>query len=225
MTSPISYVGTGGLAFGVNQSVNPSFPPGLLSRDLMVLFAAIRNSGTGTVNTPAGWTSVVASGNVGVFDRRYTDSDSAPTVNFSNGVAGADTMSFICVWRNAQLTPPVAPAAQLNASAQDINYPAATVPVDNALVLVVGWKQDNAIFINPPAGMEQAMNASVVDGDDMLLVVNYVVQSSASNISAGTLIVPDGVPAISRGLVIVFEADPYVPPVLRKVPRSTRIRR
>jgi hypothetical protein len=53
-TSPITFVAAGATSVGNNVALTPALPAGLVAGDLLLCQASIRNSGTGTPNTPAG---------------------------------------------------------------------------------------------------------------------------------------------------------------------------
>lgn len=203
---PITYIGTGAAATGNNTSVSPALPVGWIAGDLALILASIRNSGTGTVNTPTGWTAVAASGNVALLGRRLQSGDVAPTVTFAGGAANADTIARCAVWRNADLS--AVTATQLSGSAQNIAYPALTLSSAGRLVIAAGWKQDDWTSVAGAFGTEIAESISTA-GDDSGQVWNYSIQTTASNITAGSFTVTGGVSAISRGIVAAFAPAPY----------------
>jgi hypothetical protein len=117
-------------------------------------------------------------------------------------VAGATTLAQVVGARGASLD--VTVAQQLNASAQNIAYPALTVPDDGSLVLIFAWKQDDSGSITTPAGFTAANSLISTTGDDALQTLRYQIQTTATNISSGTLTVTGGAAAISRALVLAF---------------------
>jgi hypothetical protein len=204
----ITYVGIGAIAAGSNASLAPALPATVAAGDLMLIVASIRNSGTGTVVAPSGWKSLLDFGNVSVLGRYNRTGDAAPTVTFAGGVANATTLAQCLAIRGAEksLAHVVATSAtQLNGSAQDIAYPARTISQDGCFVLVIGWKQDDWTSVAPIA-LEISDSPSAL-GDDAGHVLNYVIQTTATNISSGTLTVTGGGAAISRAIVIAFK--PY----------------
>jgi hypothetical protein len=205
---PITYVGAGSAASGNNSSLGPALPAGLVDGDLLLCPASIRNSGAGTVNTPPGWTALATSGNVTLLGRRYVAGDGGPLVTFTGGVANADTIAQIAAWRNAELVP-IVTNPQLNGSAQNIAYPAVTITGDGRLVLVVGWKADDWTSVAALAGMAEVGETVSTAGDDAGLVWDYQIQTTATNIGAGSLTVTGGAAAISRGLVAVHARAAY----------------
>lgn len=202
-TPAITYVGSAG-ATGNNASLTPAFPAGILAGDLLVTLVSIRNSGTGTVNVPTGWTLILASGNVSLIGRRYVAGDAAPTITFAGGVANADTLSRMAAFRRAGI-PAATTAAQLNGSAQNIAYPAAAVAEDGCVVLVAGWKQDDwsSVATLPLTGAVEIFESVSTAGDDAAQVWDYIIQTTATNIAAGSFTVTGGAGAISRGMVVV----------------------
>lgn len=207
-TAAITYVASGANASSANlagtSTLNPALPAGLAAGDLMVLHASIRNSGAGTVDTPTGWTLMAASGNLALLGRRYVAGDTAPTVAYTGGVANATVMARIHGFHNAELVPATS-NGQLNASAQNIAHPALTVPGDNHLILVAGWKQDDWTSVAPLAGMAEIADDTTLSGDDASQVLDYVIQTTAADIAAGAFVVTGGLAAISRAIVAAVE--------------------
>lgn len=209
-TSLPSFIAAGTVASGNNTSVAPGIPAGLSTGDTMLCWAAIRNSGVGTVNTPAGWTPLLTTGtNRQLFGRRYVAGDTAPTITFTGGVANADTVARIVGFRNIEMLPAAA-LSQLNGSAQNINYPALTVPGDRHLVLYLGWKQAGWTSVAPIAGATEAYENPVTAGDDAGIVADYVIQTVAANIVAGSFVVTGGLAAISRGATAAFRPADFL---------------
>lgn len=188
----------------------PTLPAALVVGDVVFIEASIRNSGTGTVNTPAGWTLVASSGNLALLGRVYFAGMTMPTVTFAGGVANATIIAKAYAFRNVALAPSVSPAALLNASAQNIAYPASTVPDAGSLVIVHGWKQAVLTSVATLAGMTELLDISVSAGDDASSVIDYQIQTTATAVAASSFVVTGGVSAISRGLVTVFPHAPFL---------------
>jgi hypothetical protein len=209
-TTAITYVAAGAVAVASNASVAPALPAGWAVGDLLVVMASIRNSGTGTVNVPTGWTALVTSGNVSILGRIAQSGDTAPTITFAGGVANATTMAQCFAWRGTD--PDVtnvlhASAVQLNGSAQNIAYPVLTVTQAGCAVVACGWKQDDWTSVAQLAGMTEISDSPTLTGDDAGQTVDYVIQPVAANIGSGSFTVTGGASAISRG--IVFALKPY----------------
>jgi len=213
-TGAITFVNHNSTVFDANaagtSTLSPALPGSLVVGDLMVLHASIRNSGTGTVNTPSGWTPMLSSGNVALFGRRYQAGDAAPTVSFTGGVANATIMAKIMAWRRADLSVASAPTPLLNSSAQNVAYPALNPAADGLLILAGGWKQDAWTSVAPLATMTELQDAPSTLGDDASSVLDYVIQTTAANIAAGSFTVTGGISAISRGWIMAIPHAAYL---------------
>lgn len=207
----MAYRGAGAFAVADNASVVPALPTTWAAGDMFLAVASIRNSGTGTVNTPAGWTSLLTSGNLTLLGRVAQGGDTAPTVTFTGGVAGATTMAQCFAVRG--LHPDTATvvansAAQLNGSAQNIARPALTVPSDNCMVLLIWWKQDDSTAVaNDISFSGGPANGSTTTGDDASTGADIFFQGPAANYSSGTLTVTGGASAISRCMMVALSSE------------------
>lgn len=200
--SVATYIGAGAFATGNNASLVPALPGSIADGDTLLCYATIRNSGTGTVGTaPSGWQTLLSFGNIAILGKVYATGDTAPTVTFSGGVANADTTAQIAAFRNLPLNV-VASATQLNGSAQNVAYPALTVPNNASVVIVAGWKQDDSTGYAQLAGMTEIGETNPTAGDDASAAWDYVIQTTASNISASSFTVSGGASAISRGITL-----------------------
>jgi hypothetical protein len=206
-----SYVGAGALVSGDNASLTPALPAGWRARpegvpDLFVCLASIRNSGTGTVNVPTGWFAIVNFGNVALLGRYAQLGDTAPTITFTGGASGDTTLAHIIALRDVEVDPAnlvIASATQLNASAQNIAVPNLTVG-EGGIVLIAGWKQDDWTSVAALTGQlfNEAIDVSSTTGNDAGHVLDYRVQSGATNVFATNLVVTGGASAISRSIVV-----------------------
>lgn len=209
-TSPISYVASGVADVGADGSRTPAAPAGIAAeQDLVLIFASTRNSGTGTVNTPAGWTQIVASGNAALLGRIYDGVWAMPTVTFTNGAANATTLAQSAALRNAALAP-VTTTSQLNASAQGIATPALVVPADDLAVVRAGWKQDDHTSVPARAGWTELGDFSTALGDDAMQVWEAQVQTTATDLAVDSFNVLGGASAISRALIAAFEHQAFL---------------
>jgi hypothetical protein len=199
-----SFLAAGTVAHGNNASVTPTMPAGVQAGDLLLVWAAIRNSGTGTVNTPSGYTVLLESGNVKLLGKVHTGTESAPQITFTGGVAGADTSAQMAAFRGTGITVH-ASTAQLNGSAQDIAYPALDISRANCTVLYLGWKQDDWTSVTSPGS--EIGEPDTTTGDDQGIVWAYTLQTTATAVAAGSFTVTGGASAISRGAVIALCTD------------------
>ncbi|HEX6970276.1 MAG TPA: hypothetical protein VF174_15885 [Micromonosporaceae bacterium] len=205
-TTP-SFVAAGVVDHDDNAALTPALPAGLAEGDLLLIFAAIRNSGAGIPVTPSGFTRIDAFGasaNVAVFAKYASSSESTPTVTFADGVSGATTSAQCAAFRDVSMVVRES-VAQLNGSAQNIAYPAATVTYDNCLGLYLGWKADDWTSVAQISGALEIGEPDSTTGDDQGIVWDYVLQSTAADIASGSFSVTGGASAISRGGVIVLQ--------------------
>lgn len=234
----ITYVGIGAIAAGSNASLAPALPTGLQSAetasdnnaDLMVIVAAIRNSGTGTVNTPSGWAPLLTSGNLTVLGKYYEDGDVAPTVTFTGGVANATTVAQCFALRGChQILSQVlaTSASQLNASAQNMAVPGLVAAAisgrladpDDVTMVVIGWKQDDWTSVAQLSGQlfTEISDSPSLLGDDAGLEIQYRLGgfSGGKTFTGTNLTVTGGASAISRTMVLAFcPAIDHTDPVL-----------
>jgi hypothetical protein len=206
---PTTFVNVGAAVTGNNASVTPPLPASILPGDTLLILASIRNSGTGTVNTPTGWANLLAFGNMALLAKEAVTGEVAPLVTFAGGVANADTFAQMVAFRGAaiQLS---ASATALNGSAQDIITPALTVGVDSQTILLLGWKQDDWTSVATVATFTEIGEATSTAGDDAGQVWDYKIQTTAANIGAGSFVVTGGAAAISRGVVVAVQVRPAV---------------
>lgn len=209
---------------GNNASVTPGTPSGLADRDLMVIIAAIRNTGA-TVNTPAGWARVTASGNVVALARFFAPGDTMPLVTFTGGGAGDDTFAQAYKWRSvsADQAAQMVFTQQSNTTAQNIAWPALNVPGANHALIMALWKQDDCTSIATPAGWTSDGLTNQTTGNDQLVQLYSQIQTTETDISASSAVVTGGATAVSQALMLalkpaasiaVLEQDVYPPRVL-----------
>ncbi len=115
----------------------------------------------------------------------------------------------MAAWRRAELAP-VTGNDLLNGSAQNVNYPALTMPDDNLVAIVAGWKQDDTSGVTQLAGMTEIGEANSTAGDDASQAWDYVIQTIAADIAAGTFTWAGGAAAISRGMLVALRHADYL---------------
>lgn len=194
---------------GNNTALTAALPSGTAADDLVLIVASIRNSGTGVPNLPASWSTLLSAGNVAVFGRIYDGVWTMPSVSFTGGVANADTIVQAATFRRTSVSP-VTSTSQLNASAQNIAYPALSVPQAGCVVVAAGWKQDDWTGISVPAGFTHAGAQVSTAGDDAGQTLDYQVQTTAVSLTTGSWSVTGGAAAISRALLVVLGHAAYI---------------
>lgn len=206
-----TFVGAGTAVSANNASLSPGIHASTIVGDMMVCYASIRNTGTGTVNLPAGWTALASVNNRRVFARYFVTGDTAPTVTFTGGAAGADTIAQIATFRGAGMNTlgTVLSASVVNGSAQNITYPSLTITNPNQTVLVVGWKQDGAATgVAALAGMTEIGEKESTLGSGALNVWDYVIQTTAANITGSSFTVTGGTAQVSAAMTIAIDVKP-----------------
>lgn len=206
-TDPITYVANGGGHSNANAAgtgtVFPNLPAGIIVGDLLVGYVSARNTAARVV-VPSGWTMMYEAENVAFVGRRYVAGDTAPTWSWTGDVANATLLGIITAWRNAELAP-VTAASQANVSAVNMAYPGLTIPADDLAVIVAAWRQDDISSVDTIAGMAEIVEMWDTAGDDAAQVADYVVQTTAANIPAGSFVTFGGAAAVSRGTVLALE--------------------
>jgi len=202
----------GTASHAVNASVTPGAPASVAAGNLLILFAAIRNTGAGTVNTPSGWERwpvFTETDNVAVFARiAQSGGEAMPTVTFSGGIANADTTAQVARFAGTYhdvTNLPVRWGRYISLSAQDIAYPATKVPYDDSVAMYFGWKQDDWTSVASPG--TEIGEPDTTTGDDQGLVWGYTIQTTATDIAAGSFVVTGGAAAVTVGGVLVFHPD------------------
>lgn len=210
-TETITFVGAGTAVSAQNAAGTSTLAPGFhastAAGDVLLLIATIRNSGTGTPNTPAGWELLSGDANARVFGKVATAADvsaASVTATFAGGVANATITAQCATLRGASLahgggTKPVPDdAVQLNSSAANVATPALRVRRNGCVVICWAWKQDDTSGVTALSGLTEIGERSETGGDDASHAWDYVIQTTAADIAAGTKTWAGGAAAISR---------------------------
>ena len=203
----ITYVGTGTSVAGLNSAVTPIAHASTLPGDLVLVQVSIRNVAA-TFTTPSGWTRIAGT-NHQVYGRIWQTGDVIPAFTPTGGAGTNDTIGSTITLRGVEGgvlaatggadTAPV----QANASAQNVAYPALTVPGANHAALMFLWKADDASSYTTPAGWTSgSFLASTTAGDDASQLSYYQIQTTATNITAGSVVVTGGAAAISGAIMV-----------------------
>lgn len=222
----LSYVAVGAVSHANNASVTPGLPAGLATGDLMFMLVAIRSTGGAAPNTPTGWWPLSSSTNVALYAKLAGAGEAAPTVTFSGGAAGDDTSGQIAAFRpSSPLLTTLSPgdllsveAWQTNASGQDIAYrpvPLVDGFTDNALILYLGWKQDDWTSVASPG--TEIDEPDTVTGNDQGIVWAYQIQTTRTAVAPGSFTVTGGAAAVSKSAVVVVNLRHQLVTVTRSV--------
>lgn len=209
-TQTPTHVSAGTVAHADNASVVPGLPAGIAVGDLMILMATIRNSGTGTPNAPTGWAPLAGSANMQFYYRYYVSGDTAPTVTFTGGVAGATCSARIAGYTNlshnfaggTRLVPTY--TEQLNGSSDPIAYPAHNQQRNGGVEFIAGWKQAAHTGVNAVSGFTEAFDSFTSTGSGQSLFLQHRIYTTAANRAAGSVTATGGISAINRGIVFAL---------------------
>jgi hypothetical protein len=115
----------------------------------------------------------------------------------------------MAAFRRADLAP-VTGVDQLNASAQDIAYPALSI-TDPGLVIVDGaWKQDDYTSMTLRSGHTLIGTVTSTAGDDAGMTWSRLIQTTAADEASGTHTVTGGGAAVSRTMTIALQHAPWL---------------
>lgn len=213
-TDTAAFIAAGTVAHADNTDVTPGLPAGMTTDvgQVLILIAAIRNSGTGTVDDMPNWRDLAEFGNLRVFGRYYVNGDTAPGVSFSGGVAGATCSARVIGLSGVSLelddgrasASDPSPRTQLNGSATTVAYPSLSVRRDGSVVLLIGWRQDDHSGVTAEPGFAEAFDSFTSTGDDQSLFCQYQIQGTAADIPADSVATSGGVSTISRAIVLAL---------------------
>jgi len=206
--SDVTGVVAGAAAHGNNTSVVPGLPVGQVAGDILLVYAAIHNSGVGNPNTPAGYTLLLNMGNVRLFGKISVGAgEVAPTVSFTGGAAGPTSAQMAKV-KNVQFS--VNDLSQtFNLSQQNVNYPNLTVTQPRSFVLLLGWKRNNWTSVNTLAITGQTITeigepTTLQGGIGQGLVWDWYQDTGKNDISSGVFTVGGGSADVGRGGIITM---------------------
>jgi len=218
-TAP-TFVAAGTASSGSSGSRTPGMPAGVVGGDVVLIFASTRNSGTGTVDTPADWASLLSFGNMALLGRVYDGVWTMPTVTFTGGAANEDTLAQSAAFRNMcfDLSRIVHSSnTQLNASAQNIATPLLGVRRDRCVVLHLGWKQDDYTSVAALSGSTEIQELFSTAGNDASQIWDYRIQTTAVGIDETSFVVTGGASAISRSAVVALVGGYQTATVTRSI--------
>lgn len=207
VTGAQQFVANAAAVSGNNTSPLSPLLPTAIDGDMVLIFASIRNSGTGSPDQPSGFATVWDGSNAKVFARTYDGPAgwTMPPVTFTGGVAGADTIAQACSFRGLALG--WFTTNLLNGSAQNIATPAAGSLGGSRVAFWTGWKQDDwtsAAVLNHPGAVEIQERTSGA-GDDASQVWDYKIFTDPHETIPGrSFVITGGAAAISRAAVIQF---------------------
>ncbi|MES2211361.1 MAG: hypothetical protein V4515_14455 [Chloroflexota bacterium] len=210
-TETPAYIGASATVASANNGpVTPALPVGLTvdTAQLLIIWATIRNSGTGVPDDEPGWDTLLTFGNTKIYGRYYRTGDVAPQITFTGGVANADCLARMFAFSGLSMQyasgTKGTPAAHtlLNSSAVNIAYPAITLTRTGGAALIFVWRQDDFSSLGTPAGFTQVSADASTTGDDAGIGVYYDLTAAAA--IAGSIVPVGGAAAISRAVVLAL---------------------
>jgi hypothetical protein len=221
-TTAATFVNAGAMSSADNAAVTPALYPGRATNDWIFVLARIRAAGAGVIDTPPGYTRIIfpgvsASAEMQLFVKVHGPTESDPTITPSGGAAG-DTVSAVTFgFRNMPISlddlndAVIYAAALTNTAAQNVAFPGnpvkkAGAPIDGCVALLLAGKDDAWTSVAPASGMTEAVDAATTTGNDQSLTVDYSIQTTATPIGHGSLVVTGGISAVSNGYVVAFAA-------------------
>lgn len=214
-TTPVTYVAATAHVHADNASVTPTISASAAADDLLLILAAIRSSGTGTMSTPAGYTRLpvfAVTDNVQLFAKVHSGSEVNPAIVPSGGSTGDTVSAQMAVIRGTPTSLTdladivVDSSILLNASAQNVAYPGLYPQQEGCFVLAVMWKQDDHAGVATLSGFTEIDDPTTTTGNDQSLAWDYQIQTRPAVVNEGSFVVTGGASAISRAAVVAFAA-------------------
>lgn len=193
-----TFVASSASVTGNNASLSPTLPAGTVSGDTVFIYATIRST-SGRITTPTNWTNVGGgAANMALLARVYDGAWSMPTVAFTGGSAGDDTLAQAASFKYVDIVNRGGSAVVANGSQQNVDYGTTTPGYDNTLLIKMLWKQDDWTSVATPASHTLIGTATSTAGNDAGQAWYYVIQSSRLTLQSGSLVVTGGASAIGQ---------------------------
>lgn len=215
-TTP-AFIAAGTAAHANNAPVTPGLPAGLAAGHLLLCFAAIRRT-TATPVKPAGYALLADMGNAELWGKIAVSGEVAPTISFTGGSANDTTSAQMAAFSNATTTIEAYSDAQVNASAQNIAFPAVQYDNPGSIIIYLGWKQSNWTSVATVTGATAEIGEpSSALGSTQGIVWDYAIPAVSDDVGAGSFVVTGGVSAVSAGALVALRADVQTFTVTRAV--------
>jgi len=222
--NPPTFVAAGTAAHADYDAVTPGMPAGMAAGDLLLLLCSIRDSGFSYlagvagrlalfVGDQTGWTTLASFGGANkafrLYGRTYTSGFTAPTLTpgTGSGAAGDTVSAQMAGFRYTQPLVHNAATPLQNGSAADIAYPGLGVVRNGTVVLIVSQKDDDWTSVASPAGFTEIGEPDSTLGSDQGLAWYYQIQTTATRIDAGSLVVTGGAAATSKATTLSLLGD------------------
>jgi hypothetical protein len=206
ISSPAAtYIAAGTAAHADNASTTPGLPAGMAKGDVMLILAAIRGTAAAP-DIPTGYSRLADLGNVALFGKIHSGSESAPVVSYVGGSAGDTTSAQMAAFRSTQLSVLNA-AAGPGGSSANIATPAMTIDRGRCVVIAIGWRADDWTSVTSPAGFTEIDEPDSTTGNDQGITWGYQIQTTATDAAIGTFTVTGGGAATTKSALVLLAAD------------------
>jgi hypothetical protein len=219
-----TYVGVGTAASADYAAVTPGAVAGIAAGDCELLFAAVRDSGDTALSGVAeriktyvgdqiGWNPIAefgnANGSVWLWARTYQSAllTPPPTITPIIGAAGDTVSAQLAALRGVQPLAHSTGIALSNASAANIAYPGISISRNATVALLLVHKHDDLTSTTAPAGFTKIADVSSTAGGDHAMAWYYQIQTTATDIAAGSVTVTGGASATSRATMVSMLGD------------------
>ena len=199
----------------VGTGITVTNPSGLTSGDNVILYCAFRDGATSTWDTPSGWTVLKTQGSSGNAESvawARTADTTLVTVGSQNvtGSASGNARCFMLRFTGGPAsdysTGVVSAGISNSTGVADIPTPSRTISTDNTLVLFFAIDNGNraaaGVVSYPASATSQVASASSFGSNEFSLYGGYVIQTTATNVSSGSIDLTSAGTAISLSMVI-----------------------
>lgn len=209
---PWSFGTVGAVAYGLDVSAGISVPEaaGISAGDILLVYAAQRpNAVTGSWSTPSGY-SLLATEDSGtdtarLFGKIAVGGEGAVTITSSATNSGGGVMLRYTGGTLAEH----ASNSALNGDQQNIDTPSLTISEANTLTLVLGrfsWNHATGVSSWPGSATGRVTSASALGSEELSLYIGDNIQTTATDISSGSIVRTDTNTAYGRAMWISLTA-------------------
>lgn len=222
LTTRATYIAVGAASHADNSAVSPALYAGGAADDWICVLGRIRGT-AGSLATPTGYDLVKQVGNLYLWAKVHSGSESAPAVTPSGGSAGDTVSAFTFGLRGMPTTlsdladAVITVDTRPNASAANIAYGRVYPQQRGSVLLLLAGKSDDWTSVAQPSGWTEFADLSTTTGSDQGLYGAYQIQVSPTFVPEGSLVVTGGASAVSESMVLVLAGGYQTMTVTRNV--------
>lgn len=189
-------------------SLSPALPGSMQAGDLILLFAAIRDTAA-TVDVPSGYTRLAGWHNMALLGKIHTGSESAPTVTFTGGGANDTTSCAMFAVRGTISDADHVVIGRMDwsnpASSASVAYPPLAAPKYDGCIVFYFIQQAGAwSSLALLSGFSEVLDSASGLGDDQSVAAGYQIQTTATAIPSSTLTITGGASGVSRSMLVAI---------------------